>query len=134
LAKALATIDQISGGRVIAGMAPAVQRDLRPPAHRADRGRFLDETLDVFGCRWRADPVTFRSPASSSTRASVLPSPASKIPVMLAVWQQPGRSTSPKAVQRIAKRADGWLPLLTTLRASRAAELRTSWDTSGKCR
>ncbi len=39
-----------------------------------------------------------------------------------------GRSTSPRAVQRIAKRADGWLPLLTTPGLVGAAELRASWD------
>jgi alkanesulfonate monooxygenase SsuD/methylene tetrahydromethanopterin reductase-like flavin-dependent oxidoreductase (luciferase family) len=39
-----------------------------------------------------------------------------------------GRSTSPKAVQRIAERADGWLPLLTTTGPAGAAVLRASWD------
>src|ERR1700750_2329744 len=50
LAKALATIDQISGARVVAGMGAAWSTDgLRAAgATRADRGRFLDETLDVF--------------------------------------------------------------------------------------
>ncbi len=131
LAKALATIDQISGGRMIAGMGPGWSSDdLRATgATRADRGRFLDETLDVFDAVWGPDPVTFRSPRVVIDNASVLPKPASKIPVMLGGGgSNLGRSTSPKAVQRIAKRADGWLPLLTTPGPAGAAELRASWD------
>ena len=48
LAKALATIDQISGGRVIAGMGTGWSTDefQATGATRADRGRFLDETLE----------------------------------------------------------------------------------------
>jgi len=122
LAKALATIDQISGGRMIAGMGPGWSSDefRATGATRADRGRFLDETLDVFDAVWGPDPVTFRSPRVVIDNASVLPKPATKIPVMLG-----GGS---KAVQRIAKRADGWLPVPTTPGPAGAAELRASWD------
>ena len=88
---------------------------------RADRGRFLDETLDVFDAVWGPDPVTFRGPRVVIDNASVLPKPVSKIPVMLG-------GGSSKAVQRIAKRADGWLPLLTSPGPAGAAELRASWD------
>ena len=85
LAKALATIDQISGGRMIAGMATGWSTDelQATGATRADRGRFLDETLDVFDAVWGPDPVTFRSPRVVIDNASVLPKPVSKIPVML---------------------------------------------------
>jgi probable F420-dependent oxidoreductase len=122
LAKALATIDQISGGRIIAGMGPGwASDDLRATgATRADRGRFLDETLDVFDAVWGPDPVTFRSPRFVIDNASVLPKPASKIPLMLG-------GVSPKAVQRIVRRADGWLPFLNTPGPAGAAELRASW-------
>ena len=115
LAKALATIDQISGGRMIAGMGTGWSTDgfQATGATRADRGRFLDEMLDVFDAVWGPDPVIFRGPRVVIDKASVLPKPASKIPVMLGGGgSNLGRSTTSKAVQRIAKRADGWLPLL----------------------
>jgi probable F420-dependent oxidoreductase len=131
LAKALATVDRISGGRVIAGMSTGWSTDelQATGATLADRGRFLDETLDVFDAVWGPDPVTFRSPRVIIDNAAVLPKPASKIPVMLGGGgSNLGRSTSSKAVQRIAKRADGWLPLLTTPGPAGAAELRASWD------
>jgi probable F420-dependent oxidoreductase len=122
LAKALATIDQISGGRMIAGMGTGWSTDEFQAAGSAgaDRGRFLDETLDVFDAVWGPDPVTFRSPRFVIDNASVLPKPASKIPVMLG-------GVSPKAVQRIVRRADGWLPFLNTPGPAGAAELRASW-------
>jgi probable F420-dependent oxidoreductase len=123
LAKALATIDQISGGRVIAGMGTGWSTDefQAAGATQADRGRFLDETLDVFDAVWGPDPVTFRSPRVVIDNATVLPKPVSKIPVMLG-------GVTPKAVQRIVKRADGWLPFLNAPGSTGAAELRASWD------
>jgi probable F420-dependent oxidoreductase len=131
LAKALATVDQISGGRVIAGMGTGWSTDelQATGATRADRGRFLDETLDVFDAVWGPDPVTFRSPRVVIDNASVLPKPASKIPVLLAGGgSNLGRSTSSKVLQRIAARADGWLPVLAAPGKDGAAELRASWD------
>jgi probable F420-dependent oxidoreductase len=131
LAKALATVDQISGGRVIAGMGTGWSTDelQATGATRADRGRFLDETLDVFDAVWGPDPVTFRGPRVVIDNASVLPKPVSKIPVLLAGGgSNLGRGASPKTLQRIAERADGWLPALTTPGPAGAAELRESWD------
>lgn len=131
LAKALATIDQISGGRVVAGLAPGWSTDelQATGATQADRGRFLDETLDVFDAVWGPDPVTFRSPRVIVDKAAILPKPASKIPVMLGGGgSNLGRSTSSAAVRRIAERADGWLPILNATGPAGAAELRASWN------
>ncbi|WP_433508431.1 LLM class flavin-dependent oxidoreductase [Pseudonocardia halophobica] len=117
LAKTLATIDQISGGRMIAGMSTGWSTDelQATGATRAVRGRFLDETLDVFEAVWGPDPVIFRSPRVVVDNASILPKPDSKLPVMLGCGgSNLGRGTSSKAVQRIARRADGWLPVFTT--------------------
>jgi probable F420-dependent oxidoreductase len=131
LAKALATVDQISGGRVIAGMGTGWSTDelQATGATRADRGRFLDETLDVFAAVWGPDPVTFRGPRVVINNASVLPKPVSKIPVLLAGGgSNLGRSSSSKVLQRIASRADGWLPVLSAPGPAGAAELRASWE------
>jgi probable F420-dependent oxidoreductase len=131
LAKALATVDQISGGRVIAGMGAGWSSDglQATGATRADRGRFLDETLDVFEAVWGPDPVNFRSPRVIMDNAAILPKPVSKIPVMIGGGASNlGRSGSSRAIERVAKRADGWLPLLTTPGPAGAAELRGHWD------
>ncbi|SDK41499.1 probable F420-dependent oxidoreductase, Rv2161c family [Nonomuraea maritima] len=124
LAKQLAALDQISGGRVIAGLGTGWSSDEFQAAGttRADRGRFLDETLDVFDAVWGPDPVNFRSPRVVIDNASVLPKPVSRIPVLL------GGGSSAKAVRRIAERADGWLPFLAAPGPQGAAELRERWD------
>ncbi|OBJ96876.1 LLM class F420-dependent oxidoreductase [Mycolicibacterium conceptionense] len=131
LAKAIATIDQISGGRMVAGLGTGWATDelQATGATRADRGRFLNETLDVFDAAWGPDPVTFKGPRVTIDHASVLPKPVSKIPVLLGGGgSNLGRGTSSKALQRIAKRADGWMPVLTTPGLVGVAELRTGWN------
>jgi probable F420-dependent oxidoreductase len=122
LAKALATVDQISGGRMIAGMGTGWSTDefQAAGATRADRGRLLDETLDVFDAVWGPDPVNFRSARVVVDNAAILPKPVTNIPVMLG-------GGSGRALQRVAQRADGWLPLLTTPGPAGAAALRESW-------
>ncbi|ORA10304.1 TIGR03619 family F420-dependent LLM class oxidoreductase [Mycobacterium asiaticum] len=131
LAKTLATLDRISGGRVVAGLGTGWATDelQATGATRADRGRFLDETLDVFDAVWAADPVSFRSPRVVIDDAAFLPKPVSKIPVLLGGGgSNLGRGTTSKAVRRIANRADGWLPVMTTPGSTGAAELRAGWD------
>ncbi|WP_326835405.1 TIGR03619 family F420-dependent LLM class oxidoreductase [Amycolatopsis rhabdoformis] len=131
LAKELATIDQLSGGRVIAGLATGWSSDEFHAAgvRRGDRGRHLDETLDVFDAVWGPDPVSFHGTRAVIDNAFVLPKPVGKIPVMLGGGgANLGRETSTAAVRRVARRADGWLPLLTTPGPAGAAGLRASWD------
>ncbi|MFD0782888.1 TIGR03619 family F420-dependent LLM class oxidoreductase [Micromonospora azadirachtae] len=131
LAKTLATIDQISGGRMVAGLGAGWSTDefRATGATGADRGRYLDETLNVFDAVWGSDPVTVRGPRAAIDSASVLPKPVSKIPVLLGGGgSKIGRNTKSKAVERIARRADGWLPFLSTPGPAGAAELRASWD------
>lgn len=131
LAKALATVDQISGGRVVAGVGSGWSSDelQATGVTRADRGRFLDETLGVFTAVWGPDPVSFRGPRVVIDNAAVLPKPVSRIPVLLGGGgSNLGRRTSSKALQRIAEHADGWLPVLTTPGPTGAADLRAGWD------
>jgi probable F420-dependent oxidoreductase len=107
LAKSFATIDQISGGRMIAGLAAGWSSDELQTirATRADRGRLLDEMIDVFKAVWGPDPVQYRGPRAVIEPATVRPKPASPIPIMLG-----GDATGPRAMERIATHGDGWLP------------------------
>jgi probable F420-dependent oxidoreductase len=105
LAKSLATIDQLSGGRLVAGLGAGWSVDeLRAGgATLEQRGRDLDETLDVLAAVWGPDPVSYAGPRTVIDRALVFPKPAVRIPVLLA-------GIGPAALDRIARRADGWLP------------------------
>jgi probable F420-dependent oxidoreductase len=109
LAKSFATIDQISGGRMIAGLAAGWSSDELQTigATRADRGRLLDEMIDVFKAVWGPDPVQYRGPRALIAPATVRPKPASPIPIMLA-----GDAAGDRAMERIATHGDGWLPVI----------------------
>jgi probable F420-dependent oxidoreductase len=106
LAKSLATIDQLSGGRLIAGIGSGWSTDEMQATGgtRADRDRFMDETLDVFEAVWGPDPVNYRGPRAVIENAIVLPKPMSKIPVIVG-----GGACTSRALERIATRSDGWL-------------------------
>jgi probable F420-dependent oxidoreductase len=106
LAKSMATIDQISGGRLIAGLGAGWSTDELQTnrAVRADRGRHVDEMLDVFSAVWGPDPVNHHSARTVIEDAIVLPKPVSSIPVLLA-----GDAGASAVFRRITTRGDGWL-------------------------
>jgi probable F420-dependent oxidoreductase len=109
LAKSFATIDQISGGRMIAGIAAGWSSDEFQTigASLADRFRLLDEMIDVFRAVWGPEPVQYRGPRVIIEPATMRPKPAAPIPIMLA-----GGAGSDRAIERLATRADGWLPVV----------------------
>jgi probable F420-dependent oxidoreductase len=132
LAKTFATLDQISDGRAVAGLGTgwAVDEFDAVGAAKADRGRLLDETLDVLDAAWGPDPVSYRGAHTRIDNAYVLPKPASPIPVLLGGDVDVSSAGGPNArvLERIARRADGWLPLFPTPGAAGAQRLRTAWD------
>nr|WP_269330017.1 TIGR03619 family F420-dependent LLM class oxidoreductase [Kineosporia babensis] len=106
LANSLASIDRIIGGRLIAGLGTGWsidEYDASAPRPFAERGAALDEFLDVAEAVWGPDPVKFRNERYTISPSTVGPKPARPIPVVLGG----GRG---KALDRIARRADGWLP------------------------
>jgi probable F420-dependent oxidoreductase len=106
LARTLATLDAASGGRVLAGLGTGWSRDEYRAAgvtEFARRGDQLDELLDVCAAVWGADPVAYQGSWTEIAPAAVGPEPARPIPVHLA-------ATGGRALDRVARRADGWLP------------------------
>lgn len=106
LARTLATLDAATGGRVVAGLGTGWSRDEYRAAgvtDFAERGAHLDELLDVCAAVWGADPVAYRGTYTDLAPAEVGPKPARRIPVYLA-------ATGGRALERVARRADGWLP------------------------
>jgi alkanesulfonate monooxygenase SsuD/methylene tetrahydromethanopterin reductase-like flavin-dependent oxidoreductase (luciferase family) len=63
------------------------------------------ETLAVLREAWSEDPVDYQHEHSTLRQALVLPKPLGHIPIML------GSSTSPRAIERVARSANGWLPV-----------------------
>jgi probable F420-dependent oxidoreductase len=106
LAKALATLDAASGGRVVAGFGTGWSHDeyaassVRP---FAERGAALDELIEVCRAVWGPDPVVYDGHVTKIASAVVGPKPARPIPIMLAAG-------SGRARRRLVDHADGWLP------------------------
>ncbi|MEU6480193.1 LLM class F420-dependent oxidoreductase [Streptomyces sp. NPDC047017] len=106
LAKALASLDAASGGRVIAGFGTGWSLDeyaaagIRPIK---ERGRVLDEVIDVCRAVWGPDPVRHHGPTTAIDSAVVGPKPARPIPILLAAGSR-------RARERLVEHADGWLP------------------------
>ncbi|MFJ9004720.1 LLM class F420-dependent oxidoreductase [Streptomyces canus] len=107
LAKSLATLDAASGGRGVAGLGTGWSTDEYAAAGVgpfAERGRILDEIIDVCRAVWGPDPVRYEGRHLWIASAAVGPKPARSLPVLLP-------SFSRKAMLRLVERADGWMPI-----------------------
>ena len=107
LATWLATLDAVSGGRVLAGLGTGWSIDeyeATSPRPFEQRGAALDEFLDVAEAVWKPDPVAFQNPRYTIAPAAVSPKPAGTVPILLP-------ASNPKTFDRVARRAAGWLPL-----------------------
>ncbi|MEU3031765.1 TIGR03619 family F420-dependent LLM class oxidoreductase [Streptomyces incarnatus] len=107
LARALATLDAASGGRVLAGLGTGWSLDeyaaagVRP---FEERGAVLDEIIDVCRAVWGPDPVAHDGPLTTIAPAVVGPKPARPIPILLAAGNR-------RSWRRLVDKADGWLPV-----------------------
>jgi probable F420-dependent oxidoreductase len=106
LARELATIDFISGGRLL----PAGGLGVDAPAERAALGipraelvGRLEEGVEVIRRLWTGEPVTFAGRFCTLTDVTLHPTPTRR---RLEVWLG-GRA--PVALRRIGRIADGWL-------------------------
>jgi len=101
-AKAFATLDTLSGGRVIVGMgAGHVEKEfdaLGVPF--ADRGRLLDDAVDGVKDAWRDE---FTGPGDDQVGMRPRPVQRPRPPIWI------GGSSHP-ALRRVAARGDGWIP------------------------
>ncbi|MFF4692575.1 TIGR03619 family F420-dependent LLM class oxidoreductase [Streptomyces sp. NPDC001307] len=108
LARALTTIDLISGGRLLAGFGIGWSPEEYEAAGRnfSRRGALLDELLDALQAIWTEDPAGYSGSLLSVPRhhAPLKPARLPRPPVFLG-------ALSERALRRVARRADGWLPL-----------------------
>jgi len=119
LARALATVDRVSGGRVVAGFGSGWSSD-EYRAVGADfgrRGRALEETVDACRRFWGADPVSYQDSRLAVEDALINPKPVGVLPILL------GGGRSERALDRIARKADGWIPTGLSV-----AAMGTTWQ------
>ncbi|MET7936689.1 TIGR03619 family F420-dependent LLM class oxidoreductase [Streptomyces sp. NPDC005322] len=107
LARSFTTIDRLSAGRLLVGLgtgwSPEEYEAVNVPM--AERGRRLDECIDVLTAWWTENPVEYRGEHWTVPAAHVDIKPASRPhpPIYLGGF-------APVALRRVARRADGWLP------------------------
>ena len=134
LAKLVATLDQISGGRLDFGIGVSGQRDtvvefeaLEIPVNT--RGRRTDEMLDVMKQLWTGESVSHHGRFFNFDDITLLPKPAQEPhpPIWVA-----GRSDA--AVRRAAIDGDGWYPYLFTVNRIRRSNqnVRAMAEQSGR--
>ena len=132
LAKALATVDVLSGGRLVVGVASGWLREefalLGVPF--AERGARTDEWLAVLRALWTEERVTFAGRWIRLTEAAFFPKPVQR--PHPPVWIGGG---SPAALRRVGRFGDGWLavprPTLEALAADVAA-IRRAAERAGR--
>lgn len=108
LARRFATLDVLSGGRVIAGLGLGWSKDEYdasgiPFSHKGERA---DEFMQVLKRIWTDDVVEFRGQFYNIPASKIGPKPVQKPhpPILLGAY-------SPKAFPRIVNYADGWIPI-----------------------
>lgn len=107
LAKEIATLDFLSGGRVLPAIGLGTEDEREYEAAgvaRADRGARTDEMVEVMRLLWSGEPVTYRGRFYSLTDVVMQPRPAR--PELPPIWVG-GRSMP--ALRRVARLGDGWL-------------------------
>jgi probable F420-dependent oxidoreductase len=110
LARRLATLDQLSGGRVIAGIGQGWMKEEfeSTNASIARRGNGLEDYLAALQACWGPDPVQYEGRFYRVVRSDIGPKPRQPggPPVILGVGSR-------AAIERAARLADGLNPLAT---------------------
>ena len=105
VAKQCATIDMLSGGRLLPAFGVGSDRSPEWNAMNLDpktRGARTDEALEIIGRLWREDDVDFTDKHYHLTGASISPKP---VQPDLPMWIG---GSSPAAIRRTARFGTGW--------------------------
>ncbi|MDN3351612.1 LLM class F420-dependent oxidoreductase [Actinomadura sp. DC4] len=106
LARTLTSIDVLSEGRLSVGFGLGWSSDEYAAAGVPwnGRGARLEEILDMLEQIWGEDPVTYEGPLFAVPESRIQPKPVQRPhpPVYLGGY-------SPAAIDRIGRRADGWM-------------------------
>ena len=108
LAKVAATLDVLSGGRLIMGVGVGlIEKEIRAMGSPyAERGAFTDESIAVMRALWTQDEPKFDGKFSRFDGMKFSPKPLQKptIPIVIG-------GVSRHAIRRAARLGDGWQPL-----------------------
>lgn len=107
LAKAAATLDKLSGGRLILGLGTGYQKSEFHAlgVDMEERNALFDEALDVLPLHWSGEPFGYRGRHFSARDVIARPRPVQDpIPIWIG-------GNSRLSRRRVAERAQGWMPM-----------------------
>ena len=111
LARELANLDRLSGGRLLLIMVlgqPTTSELLAQHVSKAERGALLDEVLPLLRRLWSGDVVQHHGPRYQLRDARLSPTP---VQMPLEMWLG---GQLPEALRRAGRLGDGWIPGLLT--------------------
>lgn len=108
LAKELATIDVLSGGRIDLGVGVGWQEEEYVAAGLSytERGRLLDHTVEVCQLLWREQSAAYDGEGLTFERIHQMPKPLQ--PGGIPVWVS--GTVNARSMQRLARFGSGWIP------------------------
>jgi probable F420-dependent oxidoreductase len=109
LAKTVATLDAISGGRVDLGVGVGWQREeyVALGLDFTARGRMLDDTIAACRALWTAMPAAYESQTTTFSDVWCVPQPAQP---RLPVWFS--GTLNDRNLRRVVELGDGWIPIM----------------------
>jgi probable F420-dependent oxidoreductase len=121
VAKQAAEVDVLTGGRLRLGVGigwSRVEYDAMG-ASFGTRGRRIDEQIELLRALWTEESVTFAGADHALRGVGLAPRPVQRpIPIWI------GAGADPRALDRVARLGDGWLPVGTDPRT-----LHDQWNT-----
>ncbi|MCD9623765.1 TIGR03619 family F420-dependent LLM class oxidoreductase [Rhabdothermincola salaria] len=115
-AKAVATLDTVSGGRVVVGTGAGYLRSefAALGVDFDERNLLTDEAIDAMKAAWKGEPFDFEGTHFVAENALALPRPVQRPnpPIWIG-------GNSNLAIRRSVERADGWLPMPSPAGATR---------------
>ena len=108
LAKAAATLDVLSGGRLIMGVGVGlIEKEIRAMGSPyAERGAFTDEAIAAMRALWTQDEPKFYGKYSHFDGMKFSPKPSQKPAIAIVIG-----GVSRPAIRRAVRLGDGWQPL-----------------------
>src|SRR5262245_54134555 len=108
VAKQAAEVELLSGGRLRLGVGvgwnyaeyESLNEDFQ------SRGRRVEEQIELLRRLWAEPLVTFKGRWHNLDRVGIAPRPTRQIPIWL------GGGSSDRLLRRVARLADGWMPML----------------------
>ncbi|RAY11551.1 LLM class F420-dependent oxidoreductase [Actinomadura craniellae] len=107
LAKAAATLDKLSGGRLTLGLGTGYQKSefYALGVDMDERNALFDEALDVLPLHWSGEPFSYQGRHFSARDVIARPRPVQDpIPIWVG-------GNSRLSRRRVAERAQGWMPM-----------------------